>query len=159
MLARNAFFCDSKESISFDCPFARLVWRVIYFTLGLYGYPLDLQMILSFLRRPSERIWILDALVWRRLHRLSTTRLIVGFVEDYNMHMYFILFLFHWLIFVSTLCDPWAVNQRILKCWIKAVVCINWWTGWSYSPYFKKYICTSETMSIIEGDLLRLLVT
>jgi len=38
MVAKKCVFCDSEESIDhlfFDCPFARLVWRVIHFTFNI----------------------------------------------------------------------------------------------------------------------------
>jgi hypothetical protein len=97
----------------------------------LYDYPLDLQIVLSFFQRHIEFVWILDAFVRRRLRGLSTTKEIVGFLEDNKMHMHFILFLFCWLIFVTTLCDRKTMNSE-------AVVCINCCRGRSLCSPFEK---------------------
>lgn len=38
MVVRNVFFCDHEESINnlfFECPYVRLVWRVIHFTFNI----------------------------------------------------------------------------------------------------------------------------
>jgi hypothetical protein len=152
------------QQFIFTCPFARLIWRTIQFTInipppanvtsmfenwlngveknlkrivervfvllcGLYGmvvtilYLTKVEMLIFYRlfestsgpiysRRRSGRIRILDAFIWRRLHRISTIRMAGGFLEEYMMHRCFILILFCWLIFVYTL--MWFV--RFVRC-------------------------------------------
>jgi hypothetical protein len=39
----------------------------------------------------------------------STTKVVRGFVEDCMMHMHLVIMSLRWLMFVSTMCDPWDV--------------------------------------------------
>jgi hypothetical protein len=62
-------------------------------------------------RRTSGSAWFLDATAFEWLPRIFSTRLLGGLLRDYMMlRMLSSLLVFWWLIFVSTLVDPWVVN-------------------------------------------------
>jgi hypothetical protein len=59
------------------------------------------------------------------------------------MHRRFVFF-FRWLIYVSTLCDPWAVNSKPDNFVIKIAVCIYWCRGWGFLPVSKKALLVQQ---------------
>jgi hypothetical protein len=75
----------------------------------------------------SSKWWLLDATGCWQSFRTSISKLLVGLtVVEFEMDRIIFLFIFRWLIFVSTLVDPWCNNWNFSNYATKVKLCGGW---------------------------------
>ena len=109
-----------------------------------------------FFKWTSEDVWLLDALGWWQSFGLSTTRVDVGTLVDNNMCSCLLLLLFWWIIRVTTVCDPWDVDDMNLDGFASTLQywgCVRHFdTEVGVEPYFEKNVCSNWCFQLVNRE-------